>query len=532
MWRCVLADAASPAERVPMDPLVQALLQPTAYNHPVEAVQLIETHISWVFLTGRFAYKVKKPVNLGFVDFSTAELRRRCCEEEVRLNRRLAADLYLGVQDIHGPADQARLSGDGPIIEAAVQMRQFAQQDLLSVALERDAVAPELIDRLAEDLAHFHAHAAQATLADPWGQPARILEPALANLETLARLGRSPADAESLKRWTRNELLRLQPRIEERRAAGRIRECHGDLHLGNMTLAGERIQVFDCLEFSPPLRWIDPISDLAFLVMDLEERGHERLALRLLDRWLESGGDHGSLHLLPWYLAYRALVRAKVTALRLDQTGLPPMERQELGETLDRYLERARRAMAPPRGTLVITHGISGSGKSHAARQLREQGWIHLRSDVERLRLFNRWGCGGPGPHAARLNHQDAYAAAVSALLYETVLMEAAEAALAAGLAVVVDATFLARSQRTGFLELAQRNHAGFAILACSAPLNLALERLEKRSLQGGDPSEADASVLTNQCNILEGLDEQERRWVVQVDDPRLANFGCGLETL
>jgi hypothetical protein len=515
-----------------MNPLVRALLRPSAYDHPVEVVQLIETHISWVFLTGRFAYKVKKPVNLGFVDFSTAELRRRCCHEEVRLNRRLAADLYLGVRDIHGPAEQANLGGDGQVIEAAVQMRQFAQRDLLSEALERGAVTLELIDRLAEDLAHFHAHAAQASRADPWGQPERILEPALANLETLERLGRSPTDGDALAHWARHELDRLRERFEARRVSGRIRECHGDLHLGNMTLAGDRIEVFDCLEFSPPLRWIDPISDLAFLVMDLEERGHELLALRLLDRWLETTGDHDSLHLLPWYLAYRALVRAKVTGLRLDQGGLTPSQQQELEQTLERYLGRARRAMAPPRGSLVITHGISGSGKSHAARTLRELGWIHLRSDVERLRLFNRWGCGGPGPHAAGLDGQDPYSAAVSTLLYGTVLMEAAEAALAAGLAVVVDATFLTRSQRNSFLELAQRLQARFAILACTAPLSVAQERLDNRRLQGGDPSEADASVLLNQCRNLETLDDRELRWVVPVDDPKLRNLGAGLDPL
>ncbi|MFO0119256.1 MAG: hypothetical protein ACK512_04045, partial [Cyanobium sp.] len=161
------------------------MLDPAAYDHPVAAVELIETHISWIFLTGHFAYKLKKPVNLGFVDFSTPELRRRCCEEELRLNRRLAADLYLGLRDLHGPPERAHLGGEGPVIEALVQMRQFQQRDLLPEALSRGRVKPEQIDRLADDLAHFHAGAAQASPADPWGTPERVLEPALANLETL-----------------------------------------------------------------------------------------------------------------------------------------------------------------------------------------------------------------------------------------------------------------------------------------------------------------------------------------------------------
>lgn len=160
-------------------------------------------------------------------------------------------------------------------------------------------MGPEQIDALADDLARFHADAAQASPADSWGSPERVLDPALANLETLAQLQQSPPDGEAMACWTRDELTRLQPLLQARRERGRIRECHGDLHLGNMALLGERIRVFDCLEFSPALRWIDPISDLAFLVMDLQERSHGDLALRLLNRWLETGGDHGALPCFP-----------------------------------------------------------------------------------------------------------------------------------------------------------------------------------------------------------------------------------------
>jgi aminoglycoside phosphotransferase family enzyme/predicted kinase len=505
-----------------MNPLVRALLDPAAYDHPVVAVELIETHISWIFLTGHFAYKLKKPVNLGFVDFSTPELRRRCCEEEVRLNRRLAADLYLGLRDLHGPAERAHLGGEGPVIEALVQMRQFQQRDLLPEALSKGRVKPEQIDRLADDLAHFHAGAAQASPGDPWGTPERVLEPALANLETLAQLGRFPPDGEAMSSWTRKELTRLQPLLEARRQRGRIRECHGDLHLGNMALQEEHILVFDCLEFSPPLRWIDPISDLAFLVMDLQERCHGELALQLLNRWLETGGDHGALPLLPWYLAYRALVRAKVTALRLQEPDLAPAEVEPLEAELENYLNCARRAMAPARCGLVITHGISGSGKSHMARQLRGWGWIHLRSDIERLRLRGRWGCATG--EAAEEPGQDAnpYAAIVTEQLYRKVLLQAAEAALAAGLSVVVDATFLKRDLRQAFIELAHRQRTGFGILACSVPLDLALVRLQQRRDEENDPSEADAGVVMAQLDTLEPLDEGEKAWIVDLNDRRL----------
>ena len=503
-----------------MNPLVRALLDPAAYDHPVAAVELIETHISWIFLTGRFAYKLKKPVNLGFVDFSTPDLRRRCCEEEVRLNRRLAADLYLGLRDLHGPPERAHLGGHGPVIETMVQMRQFQQRDLLPEALHRGAVGPKQIDALADDLAHFHADAAQASPADPWGTPERVLDPALANLETLAQLQRSPPDGEAMACWTRDELTRLQPLLQTRRERGRIRECHGDLHLGNMALHGERIRVFDCLEFSPALRWIDPISDLAFLVMDLQERSHGDLALQLLNRWLDTGGDHGGLPLLPWYLAYRALVRAKVTALRLQQANLAPAAVEALEAELGSYLNRARLAMAPTRSALVITHGISGSGKSHAARQLRGWGWIQLRSDVERLRLHGRWGCGSvEGPAQ---NDRSPYDPAMTERLYGVVLLQAAEAALAGGLSVVVDATFLKRTQRQVFIDLACRQGAGFGILDCSVPLNLALERLEQRRSQENDVSEANGEVVMAQIAAVEPLDVWEKNWVLGANDSRL----------
>ena len=513
-----------------MNPLVQAMLDPAAYDHPVASIELIETHISWIFLTGRFAYKLKKPVNFGFVDFSTPELRRRCCEEEVRLNSRLAADLYLGLRDLHGPPERAHLGGEGPVIETVVQMRQFQQPDLLPEALHRGAVRPEQIDNLADDLAHFHADAAKISLVDPWGTPERVLEPALANLQTLAHLGRCPPDGEAMACWTRTELKRLQPLLEARRERGHIRECHGDLHLGNMVLHGDRIRVFDCLEFSPPLRWIDPISDLAFLVMDLQERRHGALALQLLNRWLETGGDHGALPLLPWYLAYRALVRAKVTALRLQQPNLAPSAAEALEAELENYLKRARLAMAAPRCALVITHGISGSGKSHAARQLRGWGWIQLRSDIERLRLHGRWGCGtAEPPSRGSGQNPNPYAPDVSERLYGVVLLEAAEAALAGGLSVVVDATFLKRAQRQAFMALARHQNAGFGILDCSVPLNLALERLEVRRAQEDDVSEADAKVVMAQMAGLEPMDAEEQSWILDANDPRLSCDPGGL---
>lgn len=528
----VVAGAAEHPASEP-EPLLAALLNPAAYDHPVEAVSLIETHISWVFLTGTYAYKVKKPVDLGFVNFSTLERRQACCLEEVRLNHRLAPELYLGVRTIHGPVARAHLGGEGRAIEAAVQMRQFPQQDLLPQVLQRGALPPSAIEQLGCDLARFHSQAARAEAHAPWGTYKAVLEPALANFRALAQANRLPIDGAELERSTRERLEPLRSLLERRQTAGCIREGHGDLHLGNMVLWGERILVFDCLEFSPSLRWIDPISDLAFLLMDLRQRGETTLALRLLNRWLDRCGDYAALPLLPWYLAYRALVRAKVTALRLSQSPPDPSEVRQLEDELERYLQQARQALTPVSGTLLITHGIAGCGKSYAAARLVERGWIQLRSDAERRRLVGRWGVAAPNADSdagagagldPTLLEAGLYQPAVSQRLYAEVLPAAAEAALAAGLAVVVDATFLRRSQRQAFQDLAARCGAGFGILAPSAPWHVIEARIAQRRAEGGDPSEADGAVARRQQEQIEPLSEAEQKWVMQAEDPRLAS--------
>lgn len=496
-----------------MEPLIAALLRPEAYDHPVEAVELLQTHISWILLTGRYAYKIKKPVDLGFVDFSSLARRRHFCEEELRLNRRLAPELYLGLRPIHGPAALAHFGGSGPEIEMAVQMRQFSQEDLLPAVLRRGlplATLLALVEQLAGRLAAFHAEAAVATPGSGYGSPERVCQPALANLAVLERfLGPGEGRLPDLRHWCEHESQRLQPLFELRRLAGRVREGHGDLHLGNLVLHDGRIVVFDCLEFSETLRWIDVISDIAFLAMDLRRRRHSLLAASLLNHWLMGSGDYGGLAAWNWYQAYRALVRAKVTALRLEQLAdeAPPAERRRGWVDLQAYLHLAAGVQRQPRAALVITHGVSGSGKSHQARRLAQAlGWLQIRSDVERLRLFGRWGepCGVP-------LQGDAYASAVSDVLYRERLIDCCTAALQAGQSVICDATFLMAWQRRQFRELAERLGARFVILSCPCSPELARSRIASRRERGGDPSEADAAVLEHQLSVLEPLSQDER---------------------
>lgn len=493
-----------------MNPMIAALQRPEAYGHSAANISLIETHISWIILTGTYAYKVKKPVNLGFVDFSTLERRRWFCQEEIRLNRRLAPDLYLDVCPIHGPPQAACLHGGSAVIDYAVRMRQFDQADLLPAVLERDDLRPGQLEALAVRLARFHATAAVVGPEDPFGAPAQVLAPVRDNFRALTATVQARTSLALLQSWSEGEFQRLESWLASRRLSGHLRECHGDLHLGNMVLQAGVIEVFDCLEFSPSLRWIDVISDLAFLVMDLGQRGRADLGVRLLDRWLAWSGDYPGLQAWRWYSVYRAMVRAKVCALQRGQAEAHPDRQADLSRQLNGYLQRALAlsrhggpAPCPRLGTpLLITHGVSGSGKSHLALALcRRYGWIQLRSDTERKRLFGRWGASLDPPRSG-----DPYDPEVSAWLYDEHLPSCAEAVIRAGFGVIVDATFLRQGQRQRFEQLAERLAVPFAILDCRIDLPLARRRVVDRQRQGSDPSDADLAVLALQIAARQPL--------------------------
>ena len=512
-----------------MTTLIAALQDPHRYPHPVTAVRLIETHISWVLLTGPYAYKIKKPVKLDFLDFSTLECRREYCLQELRLNRRLAPQLYLDVVPITGSSHEPRMNGTGAAIEYALKMREFPQQDLLVNRLARDAVEPRHIDAIADALVTFHDGAAAAKASDDFGSAAPLLQNALDNFTSIERLltgNGMHLRISALKRWTQNRHTQLLADFSERHDRERIRECHGDLHTGNIALVDDAPAIFDCIEFNAAFRWIDVMSEIAFIVMDLVARGRPDFAYRLLNRYLEGSGYYVGLHFLRYYRVYRAMVSAKIDCIRARQPDLPPAAgTREWEDFVARVTLAERFARQQPR-LLGITFGLSGSGKSTAALYAAEHAkMIRIRSDVERKRLFGLRA--GDSSHSAL--DGGIYSAAAGAQVYDRIA-SLAQDAIEAGFAVIVDAAFLQRDSRRRFRELAESMGAGFAILDCRATPAELSARIEARLRSGSDPSEANRAVLERQRQILEPLDAAEIAASVAIDvaDPNTLKSMAG----
>jgi aminoglycoside phosphotransferase family enzyme/predicted kinase len=508
------------ASRAMTDTLIKALQDPVLYEHPVDRFEVIETHISWVLLTGAYAYKLKKPVDFGFVNFTTLQRRKFFCEEELRLNQRLAPAWYLGVVPVTGTVDRPRLGGPGPAIEYAVKMKQFPHDARLDLVLARGELTPERLDAEVVAIAEFHRRAAVAGPESPFGTPERVARRVQENLSTIREHLSDPGHLPLLERLdsrSRTEHAALAETFAARKRDGFIRECHGDLHLGNMAWVDTEPLIFDCIEFNDDLRWIDVMSEFAFLVMDLDHRNATGLARRALNSYLESTGDYAGLRVLPYYYAYRSLVRAKVACLRLGQKDLDASERAAASHEVRGYLDLAEKAPTSARPALFITHGVSGSGKSYVAQAAVETlGAVRIRSDVERKRLV---GLSSQSRAAADLGG-GIYSSELTARTYAR-LGELAAMSLDAGFPVVVDATFLKRAQRDQLRAAARSRSVPCVILAVQAPDAVLRERIVSRARAGRDASDADLAVLAQQQSAIEPLTDEERRASVTVDTAR-----------
>lgn len=499
------------------------MLYSEVFDHPVRNIELIETHISWVILTGDFAYKIKKPVNFGFLDFSTLAKRHTCCLNELRLNRRLAPSIYLDVVAISGTQEKPIINSEGEIFEYAVKMVQFPQSAQLDNMLAAGKLNVDHMDAIARMVAEFHHNIDIANETVDYGSNDIIYQPVAENIEQVREhLDITPyANMLSvLQTWNLSIIEKLKPVFEQRKGDGFIRECHGDMHLRNLIWLDMNYHsgpvAFDCIEFNPYLRWIDVISEVAFLVMDLQDRQQHQLANRFLNAYLEVTGDYAGLRVLPFYLCYRALVRAKVAALRLDQRDIPEESRQQLLAEFESYLDLGILYTQKSTPQLIIMHGMSASGKSTVSQQLTDSsGMIRIRSDVERKRLFS------DSLDASKLTdnthteiNASIYSAQSSQQTYKK-LAKLASHVIIAGYSVIVDAAFLKYEQRKSFQQLAEQLNVPFIILETTAPAELLRQRIVQRS---DDISDADLVVLEYQMSNWQPLQVDEKNNTVSVN--------------
>jgi len=500
--------------------LIIALQQPQVYNHPVAEIRLIETHISWLILTGDYAYKIKKPVDFGFLNFSSLDQRKYYCQQELQLNQRLAPELYLEVVALTGTPDHPGINGTGEPLEYAVKMRQFDPKQQLDILLQQDKLSNDHIDQLADTIATFHQQIEIAADDSPFGTPDAAWQPVEENFQQIRpRLQDSNelAQLERLEQWSHEGFDQLKPLFKQRKQAGFIRNCHGDMHLANITLIDDKVTIFDCIEFNENFRWIDVISEIAFTTMDLIDRQRPDLAARLLDRYLQRTGDYAGLALLQFYQVYRALVRAKVAIIRHSQADLTEMKRQASLQQYKDYSQLAEAFTQTKPATLYIAHGVSGSGKTCLSQPLLEHyAMIRLRSDVERKRLF--------GLTAEAKSQSDTgqgiYKQSASQQTYQR-LIELARQTLQAGYSSIVDATFLKREQRQLFHDLAQELGVPFVILHFHADKKLLRQWITKRQAIGKDASEATIEVLEQQLKTEQPLAEDEAEHIIAIDSGR-----------
>ena len=483
--------------------LVEALKDPAFYDPPVERVEFIQTHISSVFLTGEKVYKLKKPVNFGFLDFSTVELRKLNCEAEVELNRRLAPEVYLGVEPITRHGDRLRIGGKGEPVDWLVVMRQLDGELLGGAVLERGELTESHIDQLVQQLVPFYEKARTGEGIDQWGTLEAVKYNTDENfMQTREYMGKliTRQRYEHIRDWT-NEFFELHTELFERRVAeGRIRESHGDLHLDNIFFQDPPI-IFDCIEFNERFRSGDVAVDLAFLAMDLDFRGRPDLAQRLVDGYVAASGDQGLLELLDFYKCYRAYVRGKISCFTAADPALDAIQRRRWKNQARHYFGLAYRyAGGEDRPSFVVLYGLMGSGKTNIARYLRETfGWHLLSTDAVRKQVAGV----GENTRVYVPYNEGLYSPEMNRRTYEEVCRRA-ENLLQAGFPVAVDGAFKRQVERQPVIELAQRAGARLLFLETTCEPEEQRRRLERRQ-EHDTRSDGRVEIMDQQRSEFEG---------------------------
>jgi len=500
------------------DPRVlRALADPAFYPHRPPSVEVVQTHISFVFLAGELVYKVKKPVDFGFLDFTTLEKRRLFCGEEIRLNRRLAPSVYLEVVPIREKGGRLTLGGEGETLEYAVVMRRLPAERMLKRIIGEEGFDPSVLDAVAAKVAAFHNEAATGGAIDDMGRLTTIRRNHEENFtQTVPYIGVTIDEGayRFICDYARRFMAEKEELFARRVREKRIREGHGDLHLEHI-IVGDEIVIFDCIEFNERFRCGDVTADVAFLSMDLDFNGYTGHGERFVRAYVEEAKDPGVLELIDFYRCYYAYVRGKVVSFLLNDPAVPPQEREAARERASRYFRLAYGyAARPARPVLILMAGLMGTGKSVLAREIAPLvGGEIIRTDVlrkelhgldERQHLYEDFGAGIYGDDVSRKTYGEARRRAL--------------AILSRGRSVVIDASFKRREERR--LAMAEAARAGYEtfVVECVCPDEVVKDRLDKRQAEAGDASDGRWELYAAQKEDFDPVTEVEAGRHLKVD--------------
>ncbi|MEC4984463.1 MAG: AAA family ATPase [Oscillatoria sp. PMC 1068.18] len=491
--------------------LIEQMQQPEFYPHPVTTpIKLFQTHVSYVLLTGDFAYKVKKAVNFGFLDYSSVGKRKHFCAEEIRLNQPNATEIYLEVLPITQKDEKFVLNGAGEPVEYALKMRQFPQTALMSEMYQEGKLTTELMADLGRVVAEFHRQTPTNDYIRSFGEIEQISAAFNENYEQTDKYIGKPQTQQQFaetKEFSDTFFAERTDLFAQRREEDKIRECHGDLHLRNICFWNDKICLFDRIEFNEPFRFVDVMYDIAFAVMDLDARGNKDFGNAFLNAYIEETGDWEGLRVLPLYLSRQAYVRGKVISFLLDDPGVPETDKQEAAKTAADYYRLAWDYTKTGQGKLILMSGLSGSGKTTVARELaRKLGAIHLRSDAVRKHLA--------GISLSEKGGDELYTTEMSQKTYDR-LLELGLMLASEGFPVILDAKYDRVATREKCLSAAKKASLPVQILHCTAPIEVLRTRLESRE---NDISDATAGILASQEAAAEAFTDDEAAYVTTID--------------